>query len=87
VGDFHLLFFASFLAHSELGQTRRFNVVRATSAFPPKACHKQTQALQAASFDYLIGTVPAHPLIAHTAICEPTRKQAKDLMRGVEGIC
>jgi len=41
----------------------------------------------AASFDYLIGTVQRRPLIEHTATCEPTRKQAKDLMRGVEGIC
>jgi len=41
----------------------------------------------AASFDYLIGKFQRRPLIAHTATCEPTRKQTKDLMRGVEGLC
>jgi hypothetical protein len=34
VGDFHLLFFASFLAHSELGQKRKCPGSRGTSVLP-----------------------------------------------------
>jgi hypothetical protein len=83
-------------AHAQVGSTRRFGVVRATSASPESDqlrtsrhvsnCHKQTHAsAMPALFDYLIGQ--RRPLIAHSATCEPTRKQAKDLMRGVERIC
>src|ERR1700719_622247 len=33
MGDFHLLFFASFLAHSEAGHSRRFWHVRSMSGY------------------------------------------------------
>jgi|ERR1700690_333881 len=35
MGDFHLLFFASFLAHSVWGQFRKSALVTARSALPP----------------------------------------------------
>jgi hypothetical protein len=35
MGDFHLLFFASFLAHSEMGQSRHFGCVLVTSGLHP----------------------------------------------------
>src|ERR1700720_3715498 len=37
MGDFHLLFFASFLAHSELGQKAKFRGDQRMSAFASKA--------------------------------------------------
>jgi len=37
MGDFHLLFFASFLAHSVWGQFRKSALVTARSALPPWA--------------------------------------------------
>src|SRR5260370_7185431 len=37
MGDFHLLFFASFLAHSESGQSHHFGSLPPTSGLPPTA--------------------------------------------------
>jgi len=37
VGDLHLLFFASFLAHSEMGQKRKWRRFQVMSALPHKA--------------------------------------------------
>src|ERR1700690_2670031 len=42
MGDFHLLFFASFLAHSALGQTRKPALATAMSAFPLTATKLRT---------------------------------------------
>jgi hypothetical protein len=35
VGDFHLLFFASFLAHSAVGHFRRLEAIAGESGLPP----------------------------------------------------
>ena len=42
MGDFHLLFFASFLAHSELGQKQKSAITTAMSASPPIATTLRT---------------------------------------------
>ena len=43
MGDLHLLFFASFLAHSEMGQTRKYSLRAVSSALLPNpdidVCH------------------------------------------------
>jgi hypothetical protein len=65
VGDLHLLFFASFLAHSELGQSRHFDCAAMTSGLPLRAdvfrIRRHVSNVPTAevtiSFDHLVGAL------------------------------